>query len=94
MDIATAAKAWATKYAAMWDCAESFHGSLNLSEAEALADLLAVAGEPNLAVILVQEWAAEDPEMATEHDGAWQEIITRYKAHPDFDPTDTRNARA
>lgn len=74
---------WARVYARMYD-ATDFHASLTYIEAEALADLLHVAGEPNLAITLIEEWAENDPEEVEFHDNEISEAIARYKAHPSY----------
>lgn len=60
MNIVEAAAAvwdWSCLYERMWDTADGFHGSLTLDEAAAQADLLHAAGRPDLAAILLREWA-------------------------------------
>lgn len=64
---ASASYAWAEAYADMWDMADSFHGSLLLSEAVALADVLAAAGRGDLAATLIRGWGIEDPEAVDDH---------------------------
>src|SRR5690606_25008436 len=52
LDAMEALQNWVDQFQGMWDLADSFYGSLNFSEAEALADLLAVAHRPDLAITL------------------------------------------
>lgn len=48
---------WAWQYERMWDMADSFHGSLSLAEITPLAQMLILAGRPDLAAIMLREWA-------------------------------------
>lgn len=57
IDLEHTASEWAQVYEQMWDMAESFHGSLALQEIAPLADLLTLAGRPDLAAIMLREWA-------------------------------------
>lgn len=66
LDLDHAIEAWESAYAKMWDMADSFHASLNYSEAEALANLLVLADRHDLAIKLMEGWAEQDPEMAQE----------------------------
>lgn len=70
LDVDYAIDAWASAYAGMWDMAESFHRSLNYSEAKALANLLVLADRHDLAIKLMEGWAEHDPEMAQEPERA------------------------
>ena len=54
LDTMEALQNWVDRFQGMWDFADSFYGSLNFLEAEALADLLAVAHRPDLAALLMQ----------------------------------------
>lgn len=54
---------WSRVYEMMYD-ADTFHASLNFSEALALADLLIADDRDDLAHNLMQQWAEHDPEMA------------------------------
>lgn len=58
----TAARQWADRYRGMVGADDTFTGSLLFSEAEALADLLAIAGEPGLAKMLLESWTVNDSE--------------------------------
>lgn len=62
LDTMEALQNWVDRFQGMWDFADSFYGSLNFLEAEALADLLAVAHRPDLAALLMQGWDENDPE--------------------------------
>lgn len=57
---------WERIYSRMYD-ADTFHASLNYSEAEALAGMLAAVGRYDLARNLIETWAEHDPEMAEEY---------------------------
>ncbi|KZE41389.1 hypothetical protein [Microbacterium sp. T32] len=63
----SACHAWAHSYEHMWDMADRFHGALTLSEAVALADVLAAAGRGDLAASLIRGWGIGDPEMVEDH---------------------------
>jgi hypothetical protein len=64
-----AAADWADAYSRMWDMADDFHGSLNLAEIAPLSKMLALAGRPDLAAIMLREWAIiENAEGALDDD--------------------------
>ena len=81
-DAQAAAVAWADAYAGMWDCADGFHGSLNLSEAVALAGVLDSVDRGDLAATLIREWGIGDPEaveeIEEEEPGAVARLIDGY----------------
>jgi len=66
LEVSAALDQWVSIYERMTP-ADSFHESLNYPEAEALANLLAVAGRHDLAQILIEEWAEGDPEAAEDY---------------------------
>ncbi|MGF2004858.1 hypothetical protein ACQUE4_13380, partial [Lactococcus lactis] len=57
--------------------ADRFHGALTLSEAVALADVLAAAGRGDLAATLIRGWGIGDPEMVKEYNGDDPHYIAR-----------------
>ena len=70
---------WSRKYEGMVGSADSFHGSLNFSEAEALAELLAVTGRYDLAYNLMQEWGENDEDARLDHGEDLDTALTRYR---------------
>lgn len=76
-----AAKKWAEVYAEKWDTA-SFHESLSYPEAEALADLLHLAGRGDLAADLIGTWANCDPDEAFELHDRIEASYARYGRRP------------
>jgi len=83
---------WAEQYGGMWDMADGFHESINLSEAEALANLLLAAGQANLAAILLQEWKYNDEDWQ-EREEEYNAALAAVKVHPSYDPNDRRGDR-
>lgn len=77
---------WATIFSRMCDFADSFYEALTFTEAEALARLLYVAGEPALAVTLVEQWAQLEEEGEVEEIAdLLNETISEYKQHPNYE---------
>lgn len=70
---------WEKAYEERLAESDTFHVSLTLADAKALADLLAAADRPDLAVALIERWTTNDPGAAADAPWVWRSYIADYR---------------